>query len=77
VPEPKQTLQGKKFTEEILSWQPRRRLRRRKRNTNRLARTVPRNGPKDYKKPPGRSTSGEAFWFWVASRPSPVSSGTP
>src|ERR1700751_5319033 len=32
------TLQGKQFTEENTSWQPRKRLRRRKRNTNRPAR---------------------------------------
>jgi len=34
--QPKTPCKGKKFTEENTSWQPRKRLQRRKRNTNRL-----------------------------------------
>jgi len=47
---PTDTLQGKKFTEENTSWQPRKRLRRRKRNTNRLARRNLAKNPRDLKK---------------------------
>ena len=58
----------------ITSWQPRKRLQRRKRNTNRL-RDDTSQEPKDFhKKPSRRSTSWKAFcdWSLVARRRSSV-----
>jgi hypothetical protein len=73
-PKPKSPCKGKSSTEENTSWQPRKRLRRRKRNTNRRARTIPRSGPFGIPK----GLSGEApparlFRFWGSDRLSVVS----
>lgn len=67
---PTDTLQGKKFTEENTSWQPRKRLRRRKRNTNRLARRNLAKNPRDLKKASLEKHLRRGFFFSssVASR---------
>src|SRR5215470_4726231 len=56
------TLQGKSSTEEITSWQPRKRPRRRKRNTNRR-RDVTSHGPKRIftRSLPGEAPPGRLF----------------
>jgi hypothetical protein len=64
VPEPKKPCKGKSSRRITLQWQPRKRLRRRKRNTNRPCETILAKNPRDFhKRPPRRSTSCEAFSF--------------
>jgi hypothetical protein len=50
APTAKTPCKGKSSRRKNTSWQPRKRLRRRKRNINRVARTIPRKDPREIQK---------------------------